>query len=70
MQQPPDNYGQNPIIGGPDQRHVQPQPPQQRLNRAPEMTPEEKRVFKECNNESYFQRSLPVKLLTVFTSTF
>jgi hypothetical protein len=60
MQQPQDNYGQGPVIGGPDHRPAQ---PPQRPARAPEMTPEEQRIFKECNREAYFQRSLPVKNL-------
>ena len=57
MQQPSENYGQGPLIGGPDQR--EPIHPHQR-QRAPDLTPEEKRVFKECNDEAYFKRSLPV----------
>ena len=57
QQQPAENYGQGPIIGGPDQR--EPIHPHQR-QRAPDLTPEEKRVFKECNDEAYFRRSLPV----------
>ncbi len=57
MQQPSENYGQGPLIGGPDQRD--PLHPHQR-QRAPDLSPEEKRIFKECNDEAYFKRSLPV----------
>ncbi len=57
MQQPSENYGQGPLIGGPDQRD--PLHPHQR-QRAPELSAEEKRIFKECNDAAYFQRSLPV----------
>ena len=61
MQQPVENYGQGPIIGGPDPSRPAPAVHQQR-NQTAEMSPEEKRVFQECNSESYYKRSLPVTM--------
>ena len=64
MQQSPDNYGQGPAIGSQDFGRpgtMNQAPHQQQHHRANiEMTPDEKRIFQECNRESYFKRSLPV----------
>ena len=61
MQQPTDSYGQGPLIGPPD--HGRPGTAHhQHQHQIPrqEMTPDEKRIFQECNRESYYYRALPV----------